>query len=129
MGRLDGCDAVLFLDDDFPMAQRCVGATLAALQADPAIVATTGDLVADGIKGPGRDPAAAPAVVEADLRTPARDDLPPASRGYECSMAADLLHSAWSETWVDRRDRLRGDMRAVAGMVRGRLSPERSLEL
>jgi len=221
LDRLGGCDAVLFLDDDFLMAPGYVEVTLAALQADPAIVVTTGDPIADGTRGPGLDPAAARAMIEADLRTPARDDVLPAPHGYGCNMAvrldvarahavrfderlplyawsedvdfthrlgrhgrivkllgargvhlgtkqgrtpgrrlgysqvanpvylfqkgsytlgraarsvgrnmtANLLRSAWSEPWTDRRGRLRGNMRAVADMVQGRLSPERILEL
>lgn len=221
LDRLDGCDAVLFLDDDFLMAPGYIEATLAAMRADPGIVVTTGDLIADGIKGPGFEPAAARAMIEADLRTSPQHGMDTAPHGYGCNMAirldaarahdvrfderlplyawsedmdfthrlgrhgrivkvrgargvhlgtkqgrtsghqlgysqvanpiylfqkgsytmgraarsvarnmaANLLRSIWSEPWIDRRGRLRGNARAMADIVRGRLSPERILQL
>ena len=56
LDRLGDCDIVLFLDDDFLMSPRYVAATLAAMQGDPTIVVATGDIIADGIKGPGLIP-------------------------------------------------------------------------
>ena len=221
LDRLDDCDVVLFLDDDFLMAPRYVAATLAAMQADPEIVVTTGDIIADGIKGPGLDPAVGRAMIEADLRRPARDGIVVARHGYGCNMAirldaarrhnvrfderlplyawsedvdythrlgrhgrivklqgargvhlgtkqgrgsghrlgysqvanpiylfhkgsytmgraarsvgrnlaANLMKSIWPEPHIDRRGRLRGNARAIADIVQGRLAPERVLEL
>ena len=46
------------------------------------------------------------------------------------NMAANLVHSMWRpEPWIDRRGRLFGNARAVGDIVRGRLAPERILEL
>lgn len=221
LDRLGGSDAILFLDDDFLMAPRYVEATLGAMQADPGVVVTTGDLIADGIKGPGFSPDDALAMIEADGRTPPPDVAIPAPHGYGCNMAirhdvaqahgvrfderlplyawsedmdfthrlgrhgrivklrgargvhlgvkqgrtsghrlgysqvanpiylfqkgsytlgraarsvgrnvaANLVHSVRPEPWIDRRGRLLGNARAVADIVRGRLSPERILEL
>lgn len=217
----DDCDAVLFLDDDFLMAPGYVAATVAAFQAYQAVVVTTGDLIADGVKGPGFDEVAARALIDADARQPSRSGVLAAPHGYGCNMAirlhaardhgvwfderlplyawsedmdfthrlgrhgrivklqgargvhlgtkkgrtsgrrlgysqvanpiylfgkgsytfgraarsvgrniaANLLKSAWPETYIDRRGRLRGNLRAAADIMRGRLAPERILEL
>ena len=221
LDRLGDCDAVLFLDDDFLMAPRYIAATLSAMRADPTIVVTTGDIMADGTRGPGLDPAMARAMIAAERNSPGREGVLAASHGNGCNMAvrldavrrhglrfderlllhawsedvdftrrlgrhgrvvklrgargvhlgtkqgggsgdrlgysqvanpiylfhkgsyglasamrsvgrdvaANLLRSLWSESYVDRRGRLRGNARAVADIVRGRLAPERVLEL
>ena len=222
LDRLGGSDAVLFIDDDFLMAPRYVEATLGAMQSDPGVVVTTGDLIADGIKGPGFSPAEAREMIEADGRTPPHDEAVPAPHGYGCNMAirhdvaqahgirfderlplyawsedmdfthrlgrhgrmvklrgargvhlgikqgrtsghrlgysqvanpiylfqkgsytlgraarsvgrnmaANLVRSVWRpEPWIDRRGRLLGNARAMGDIARGRLAPERILEL
>ena len=221
LDRLTGSDAVLFIDDDFLMAPRYVEATLGAMQSDPGAVVTTGNLIADGIKGPGFSSAEARVMIEADGRAPRCDDVMPAPHGYGCNMAirhdvaqahgirfderlplyawsedmdfthrlgrhgrivklrgargvhlgvkqgrtsghrlgysqvanpiylfqkgsytlgraarsvgrnvaANLVHSVRPEPWIDRRGRLLGNARAVGDIVRGRLAPERILEL
>lgn len=213
------CDVVLFIDDDFLLAPGHLAATLDAMQADPGIVVATGAPIADGIKGPGIEVAAALAMIAADL--PPRPDVRPAQHGYGCNMAiradvarqhgvrfderlplyawsedvdfthrlgrhgrivtvmaargvhlgtkqgrtsgrrlgysqvanpiylfrkgsysfgraarsvgrnvaANLAKSAWPEPWVDRRGRLLGNLRAGLDAMRGRLSPERVLEM
>ena len=221
LDRLTGSDAVLFIDDDFLMAPRYVETTVGAMQSDPCVVVATGDLIADGIKGPGFSPAEARAMIEADGSAPSCDDVVPAPHGYGCNMAirhdvarahgirfderlplyawsedmdfthrlgrhgrivkvrgargvhlgvkqgrtsghrlgysqvanpiylfqkgsytlgraarsvgrnvaANLVHSVRPEPWIDRRGRLLGNARAVGDIVRGRLAPERILEL
>lgn len=218
LDHLPETQAILFLDDDFLMAPGYVAATLAAMQADPSVVVTTGDLIADGIKGPGLGPDEARRMIAADqLHGSAARPTP---HGYGCNMAirADVARAhgvrfderlplyAWSEDmdfthrlgrhgrivklqgargvhlgvksgrtsgdrlgysqvanpiylfqkgsytagraarsvgrniaanvarslrpepWIDRRGRLRGNLRAMADILRGRLSPERILE-
>ena len=44
-----------------------------------------------------------------------------------CNMAANLLRALRPEPWVDRRGRLRGNLQALADLLRGRLEPERML--
>jgi GT2 family glycosyltransferase len=44
------------------------------------------------------------------------------------NVAKNLLRSLWSEPYVDRRGRLRGNLVAVWDLCRGRLSPERILD-
>ena len=86
-----GCDAVLFLDDDFLAAPRYVEATLAAFAADPAIVLTTGRVLADGIHGPGLDPGEARSILAAHADAPCTEpDLAPTFNGYGCNMAVRL---------------------------------------
>ena len=82
----DDCDIVLFLDDDFMMAPRYVETTIAALQADPDIVVTTGHVIADGAKGPGLDPTQGRAILAADIPGTAFE-LIDAYNGYGCNMA------------------------------------------
>lgn len=80
------CDVVLFLDDDFLMAPRYIEATLAELSAHPSIVASTGDLIADGARGPGFSVAEGLAMIAADRREHSRGYLP-ARQGYGCNLA------------------------------------------
>lgn len=49
----DRADIVVFLDDDFVMADSYLAEIETILADDPAIVGITGDLLADGINGPG----------------------------------------------------------------------------
>ena len=214
-------EAVLFLDDDFFMAPSYVDVTLRAMQADPSLVVTSGDLIADGIKGPGFSPAQARQMIQDDLRRPPATGVIPASHGYGCNMAIrtdvarahgirfderlplyawsedmdfthrvgrhgrmaklqgargvhlgikqgrtsgrklgysqvanpvylfqkgsytagralrsvgrnvlmNLLRSLRPEPYIDRRGRLRGNLRAAGDMLRGRMAPERILDL
>lgn len=87
LDKLSASSAILFIDDDFLMAPRYVEATLRAMQSDPGIVVTTGDLIADGSKGPGFSPAEAQAMLDVDGRMPLRDEVMPAPHGYGCNMA------------------------------------------
>lgn len=45
------------------------------------------------------------------------------------NLAANVLHALSPEPWIDRRGRLRGNLIAVADLLRGRLDPERVLDL
>lgn len=49
------------------------------------------------------------------------------SVGRNC--AANLAKAMWPEPWIDRRGRLAGNLLAFRDMLRGRMSPERVLEL
>jgi GT2 family glycosyltransferase len=84
------CDALLFLDDDFILGPRYIEATLAALQSDPAIVVTTGALIADGAKGPGLSARAATDLIAGDHYQGPWPGLSPAWNGYGCNMAIRL---------------------------------------
>jgi GT2 family glycosyltransferase len=45
------------------------------------------------------------------------------------NIAANLARSLYSEPWIDRRGRLKGNLLALVDMVRGRISPGRILQL
>jgi GT2 family glycosyltransferase len=45
------------------------------------------------------------------------------------NVIANSIRVFWPEPWVDRRGRLRGNFLAVRDLIRGRLSPERVLDL
>ncbi|HEX3404348.1 MAG TPA: glycosyltransferase family 2 protein [Acetobacteraceae bacterium] len=45
------------------------------------------------------------------------------------NMAMNAVRSVWSEPYVDRRGRLRGNARALCDLVAGRMLPERILDL
>ncbi|MEL6337534.1 MAG: glycosyltransferase [Pseudomonadota bacterium] len=50
---LDDCDAVVFFDDDYVPSKRAIEGIIAAFQAFPDVAGISGDLLADGIHGPG----------------------------------------------------------------------------
>ncbi len=52
-----------------------------------------------------------------------------AGRSVGRNLAANVMRSLRPEPWIDRRGRLRGNLRAMLDMLRGRMSPERILEL
>jgi glycosyltransferase involved in cell wall biosynthesis len=45
------------------------------------------------------------------------------------NLAANLVRSLWSEPYVDRRGRLRGNLRAIFHVLTGRIEPEYILEI
>lgn len=100
--RLADCDAVLFIDDDFLMAPSYVAVTAAILSAHPNIVATTGDPVADGARGPGYGVDQALALIAAD---PPHDPsaYAPAPHGYGCNMAIRLTTARTHAIRFDER--------------------------
>ena len=83
------CGIVLFLDDDFLVAPGYVQAVLQAMQSDPAIVAATGTLIADDVKGPGLTVAQGLALIER-AGAPADHGFDTAPHGYGCNMAINL---------------------------------------
>ncbi|MQB41509.1 glycosyltransferase [Rhizobium sp. ICMP 5592] len=46
-----------------------------------------------------------------------------------CNMAMNFTRAAWPEPFVDRRGRARGNLIAIADLLRGRLEPERAARL
>ena len=53
--HLSDFDVLIFLDDDFLVDPDYVAATEAAFASDDAIAMTTGEVIADGVCGPGLD--------------------------------------------------------------------------
>jgi len=97
------CDFVLFLDDDFLPAPSYIAATLGAFQADPAIVVTTGAVIADGIKGPGFSPEYGRRLLAGDISEEASSGLSPAWNGYGCNMAIRLATARQFAVCFDER--------------------------
>lgn len=81
-------DIMLFLDDDFVMGPDYVAQIERAMLADPAIMVATGEVIADGIGGPGLS------VRDAESAIRARDDrnsaITPVFSGYGCNMAVRM---------------------------------------
>ena len=213
-------DVVIFLDDDFLIADGFIDGVRDLFEFNPDIVMATGNVLADGIKGPGLEFEDGRALL--GKRTIADDSsLVDVYNGYGCNMAvrmapilehklrfdeklplygwledvdfsrqlarfgrivrssqmrgvhlgtkqgrtngirlgysqianpnyliskqsmrwdravtmmfrniaSNLVRSAFPEPWVDRRGRFKGNLLAIADLLRGRLHPERVLAL
>jgi GT2 family glycosyltransferase len=86
MRHLTDVDVVLMLDDDFVMEPHYVGACADLFAANTDVVMTTGEVIADGILGPGLELADAQSTLAAD-RMPASESLRDVHNGYGCNMA------------------------------------------
>lgn len=81
-------DAILlFLDDDFLIANGFIAATRAAFLEEPDVVMATGTVLADGILGPGMDHATGLAHLKAADCQAAPARRPETYNGYGCNMA------------------------------------------
>lgn len=96
----DHADVVLFLDDDFVLADDYVAQTMRLFEAQPAIVGATGRVIADGIMTPGYTIDHAVALIAADA-PPAEPALTARTTLYGCNMAIRL--SALGELRFDER--------------------------
>ncbi len=90
LAALANCDLVAFLDDDFLPAPGFLAAMEAAFLADPALVAATGHVIADGIKGPGLSVAEGRALLRADPGAAPGAQAVPAYNAYGCNMVLRL---------------------------------------
>lgn len=86
------CDYVAFLDDDYVASKRLVEGIIAFMDAHPDVVGCTGNLLADGISGPGISADEARQMVEAyDRGEPAPATILADQEGlYGCNMAYRL---------------------------------------
>ncbi len=89
LDRVQDCDFLLFLDDDFLVAPGYAETVLASMGAHPDIVAATGTPIADDIKGPGLSVAEGLALIAADDAAPDHG-FDPAPHGYGCNMAISI---------------------------------------
>jgi GT2 family glycosyltransferase len=94
-------DLLLFLDDDFFPAPAWLAVLAAVMDAHPACVVATGTVIADGAKGPGITPAAARALLAADVAPPDPLAVAPHFNGYGCNMALRMS--------AVRAENIRGD--------------------
>ena len=90
LDRATDCDVMLFLDDDFLMGRDYVAATVAAFESYPDVVVSTGTTLADGVKGPGIEPAAARAMLNSNSQISCEAGVDAAKHGYGCNMAVRL---------------------------------------
>jgi GT2 family glycosyltransferase len=100
--RLDDCDIVQFFDDDFVPETTYLAEIERTFAAQPDIVMITGNVVADGILGPGFDVAEARRKL-ADTPVRGGDRLEPIKNGYGCNMAARLSAVRAAECRFDER--------------------------
>jgi GT2 family glycosyltransferase len=84
-----GFDVLIFLDDDFIVEPNYVAATEAAFASDDAIAVTTGEVIADGVCGPGLDIAAARLALKA-ADANARKAPHDVYSAYGCNMSLRL---------------------------------------
>lgn len=80
-------EAILFLDDDFLIAEGYLSALVRLFVRHPDVVMATGKVLADGILGPGLDHAAGLKLLDG-VRCPATPgELTDVRNGYGCNMA------------------------------------------
>ena len=84
------CDVLVFFDDDFLAAPSYLDAIARAFATDRGIVAATGYVVADGIKGPGLTAAAGRALLRADPGWDGQEAPSAVYNAYGCNMALRL---------------------------------------
>lgn len=93
---------VLFLDDDFVMADDWIEQAVALFQQNANVMIATGHVLADGIGGAGLTREVARAVINADTTRDGRDStIVDVNNGYGCNMAVRLTPV--------QRDRIRFD--------------------
>jgi hypothetical protein len=97
----EGCDALLFLDDDFLPAPDYLAVTEAVLAQHPGCVVTTGTVLADGAKGPGISPEQGRALIMRDQRPQDVMAVTPHFNGYGCNMAIRLAPALEHELRFD----------------------------
>lgn len=88
LDALGASGVLVFLDDDFLPAEGFMRATRAAFGRDPAVVMATGQVIADGILGPGLDHAAGLRLLAG--APPAAGTPEEVHNGYGCNMAIRL---------------------------------------
>ncbi|MGN6095837.1 MAG: glycosyltransferase family 2 protein [Bosea sp. (in: a-proteobacteria)] len=80
-------DLIVFLDDDYLPAVHFLAETERLFRENPDVVAATGHLLADGIRGPGIGLPEAQALLSAD-RAPEQSGVMPIDNLYGCNMVA-----------------------------------------
>jgi glycosyltransferase involved in cell wall biosynthesis len=86
----DGSDIVLFFDDDFLPMPDYIAATAAAFLSNHDIAVTTGEVLVDGIKGPGLTAEYGRDVLAAQPETAVPAAMTLVRNGYGCNMAIRL---------------------------------------
>jgi GT2 family glycosyltransferase len=81
-----GSDILLFIDDDFYLDPRYLQVTERFFLANPDVVASTGQVLADDVKGPGLTVAQAKSIVAAGTGAQGEQRITPAFFTYGCNM-------------------------------------------
>ena len=90
LDAVEDCDLLLFLDDDFLPAPEYLAVTEAVFAARQDMVVATGEVIADGAKGPGIAVEDGRALLRSDLPAAEPHATEPAFNGYGCNMAIRL---------------------------------------
>jgi GT2 family glycosyltransferase len=90
LGAADGFDIIVFFDDDFLASYEFLAEVTDCFAADPSIVVATGQVIEDGIKGPGIDVVAAQASLAAYQLGASRTESKEQYNAYGCNMAIRL---------------------------------------
>lgn len=85
-----GFDVLVFFDDDFFAAPSYLGELEQSFAAQPAIVAMSGQVIADGVTGPGMKVASARAILDSFREPPGDQILTNLYNVYGCNMAVRL---------------------------------------
>lgn len=94
-------DILLFLDDDFLLAPDFIAQVQKMFSENPEIVVATGDVLADGIMGPGYGFEEGREILESALKQPAGDGVRDVRNGYGCNMAIRLQPVLEHGIWFD----------------------------
>lgn len=85
------CDVLVYFDDDFFPEPHYLATVERLMRDAPDVVVATGELIADGIKGPGLEPAEARALLAAAAAEhPREPSLRPDYNAYGCNMVVRL---------------------------------------
>lgn len=84
------CDLLVFFDDDFLPAPGWLAAVEAVFASEPEVVAATGHVVADGVKGPGLSAEEGRRLLRGDPGAAVGEALVPVYNAYGCNMALRL---------------------------------------
>lgn len=90
LSNLKSTDTLLFMDDDFLLADDYLGELETLMHKAPDIVIATGNVLVDGILGPGLDFDEGKDALEKALALPIRHDITPVRNGYGCNMAVRM---------------------------------------
>jgi GT2 family glycosyltransferase len=99
--RLDDCDLLQFFDDDFVPATTYLAEIERVFIADPGVAMITGEVIADGIIGPGFDIAEARRRLARTMAS--GGTLQPVENGYGCNMAVRLAAVRAAQCRFDER--------------------------
>jgi GT2 family glycosyltransferase len=99
--RLDDCDLLQFFDDDFVPATTYLAEIERAFISDPGVAMITGEVIADGIIGPGFDIAEARRRLARTMAS--GGTLQPVENGYGCNMAVRLAAVRAAQCRFDER--------------------------